>query len=81
MIIGFEVITGDWFSILNMALFAITNGYNSTLLMIYGPMMAKEEHREKAGIIMGFNLVGGIFFGALVALGMGQLEFTGGRFF
>ena len=81
MIIGFEVITGDWFSILNMALFAITNGYNSTLLMIYGPMMAREKHREKAGIIMGFHLAGGIFFGALVALGMGQFAFTGGRFF
>jgi hypothetical protein len=57
----------DWFRILNMALFSITNGYDSTLLMIYGPGFADNANKERAGIIMSFHLVGGIFFGALIA--------------
>lgn len=58
-----------------MALFALTNGYNSTLNMIYGPMGVKDEHKEKAGMIMAFHLVGGIFIGSLVAMLMGMITF------
>ena len=64
----------DWFRITNMALFALTNGYNSTLCMIYGPSLANNLNKEKAGIIMSFNLVGGIFFGSLIAsFGMNRI--------
>jgi len=65
----------DWFIILNMGLFAFSNGYNSTLNMIFGPMNVKDEHKEKAGMIMAFHLVGGIFAGSLVALLLGMVNF------
>jgi len=58
-----------------MGLFAFTNGYNSTLNMIYGPMGVRDEHKEKAGMIMAFNLVGGIFIGGLVAMLSGMFKF------
>lgn len=61
------IFQSDWFRILNMALFAITNGYNSTLCMIYGPTLADEANKERAGLIMNFHLVGGIFAGSLIA--------------
>ena len=57
----------DWFKFVNMALFALTNGYNSTLCMIYGPSMAEDKNKERAGLIMNFHLVGGIFMGSLIA--------------
>lgn len=61
------IFQSDWFRILNMALFALTNGYNSTLLMIYGPTLARDVDKERAGLFMSFHLVGGIFIGALIA--------------
>jgi len=61
------IFSSDWFRILNMAVFSITNGYNSTLTMIFGPSLAKEPDKERAGLIMSFHLVGGIFFGSLIA--------------
>lgn len=70
-----KLFQADWFRALNMAAFAITNGYNSTLLMTFGPMLVKDEHKERAGIIMAYNLVGGIFIGSLVAFGIGKINF------
>lgn len=57
----------DWFRLFNMAIFALTNGYNSTLCMIYGPSLVEDKNKERAGLLMSFHLVGGIFAGALVA--------------
>ena len=69
------IFNSDWFRILNMALFAFSNGYNSTLLMIYGPQFADENSKERAGILMSFHLVGGIFFGSLIAsFGMKEIN-------
>jgi len=62
-----SIFQSDWFRITNMALFALSNGYNSTLLMIYGPSMVEDENKERAGLLMSFHLVGGIFVGALIA--------------
>lgn len=61
------IFQADWFRIVNMALFSLTNGYNSTLLMIYGPTIVKDADKERAGLIMSFHLVGGIFLGSLIA--------------
>lgn len=61
------IFQSDWFRIFNMALFALTNGYNSTLCMIYGPTLVSDKNKERAGLIMSFHLVGGIFAGALIA--------------
>lgn len=68
------IFQADWFKILNMATFALTNGYNSTLAMIYGPSFASDADKEKAGILMSFHLVGGIFAGSLIAsFGMNKI--------
>lgn len=61
------IFKSDWFRIVNMAIFAITNGYNSTLLMMFGPSMVESHELERTGIIMGTHLVGGIFFGSIIA--------------
>ncbi|CAI2362582.1 unnamed protein product [Moneuplotes crassus] len=61
------IFQSDWFRILNMALFAVTNGYNSTLCMMYGPSQTDKNSKERAGIIMSFHLLGGVFVGALIS--------------
>lgn len=60
----------DWFMMVHMAIFAFTNGFGSTMNMIFGPMLVHDEHKEKAGMIMAFHLVGGICFGSFVAMGL-----------
>jgi hypothetical protein len=57
----------DWFKILNMILFALSNGYNGTLLMIYGPQEVDTEYKESAGMVCNLHLLGGIFMGCLFA--------------
>lgn len=59
----------DWWIILNIILFGITNGYLCSLAMIYGPQdeYFKEEERESAGKMMAFYLTAGIFIGSLLA--------------
>ena len=67
----------DWFRLINMALFAFTNGHASTLCMCFGPERVDDEDKELAGFVMGFSLCGGIFFGALLAtFGMGKIDFS-----
>ncbi|CAI2366910.1 unnamed protein product [Moneuplotes crassus] len=61
------IFESDWFRILNMAIFALTNGYNSTLCMVYGPSCTDKNSKERAGIIMSLHLVGGIFGGSLIS--------------
>lgn len=63
----------DFLMILNMIGFAFTNGYGSTLTMMFAPSLVKDEHKEKAGMIMAFHLVGGIMMGAFVAIGFSNL--------
>jgi len=76
VLVGFNLpFNQDWFKLLNMALFSITNGYNSTVLMGFGPSLVKDEHKERAGIIMSFHLTGGIFAGSFVAIAMGSINF------
>ncbi|CAD5111441.1 DgyrCDS749 [Dimorphilus gyrociliatus] len=54
-----------------MVLFAFTNGYLSTLCMMYGPMNAQEEDEETAGALMSFflalGLTAGSFFSFLLS--------------
>lgn len=63
---------GTWFKFINMALFAFSNGFVSTCLMIHGPSSVVNSMKERAGAIMSTSLVFGIFSGSLIAL-----NFTG----
>lgn len=63
-----RVIRSDGFAILVEALFALSNGYVGTLVMIYGPMrVTGARDRELAGIIMVVALTVGLTLG--VSLG------------
>ena len=57
-----------WFKFVNMAFFAVTNGYSCTCAMISGPAQVKPAWKDKAGSIMLASLVWGITVGAVLAL-------------
>lgn len=54
----------DYFPIIFMVLFAISNGYLGSLCMMYGPSMVEPEHAETAGTMMAFMLIIGLGVGA-----------------
>ena len=64
---------GDWFKIVNMALFAFTNGYCSTLCAIKTPSRAPEDSKEVVGTFVGVFITIGIVLGSISALGVGRL--------
>ena len=61
-----------------MIVFAFTNGYFSTIAMIFGPAPTAPEERETASTIMSFGLNFGIFCASFFALLM--LYFINGSF-
>ena len=65
------IFASDWFKLLNMALFALTNGYCTTLGSVYAPAEGKDDEKEQIGTLIGLNLGTGILGGAFVALGLG----------
>ena len=69
-LIGYDIadsfFVSDWWIMVNMAVFAFTNGYFSTLAMIYGPNDFQHQP-EVAGKIMAFYLTFGIFMGTVIA--------------
>ena len=65
--------SGDWFKLLNMACFAFTNGFVSTLCAIKSPSRAPEDSKEVVGTFVGVFITLGIVTGSLVALAIGSL--------
>lgn len=57
----------DIFKISNLALFSFTNGYHCTRLMVIGTKAVNLDLQEKAGMIMNWHWIGGIFAGSLIA--------------
>jgi len=53
-----------WFPYVLMLLLGTTNGYFSTILLMYAPGLVREEHREWAGSTMLFCLVSGLACGS-----------------
>ena len=58
---------GTWFKFVNMALYALTNGFCSTCSMILGPGSAPDSVKDKAGSTMSAALIIGIFCGQVVS--------------
>ncbi|KAK2560587.1 Equilibrative nucleoside transporter 3 [Acropora cervicornis] len=56
--------TEDYYPMVFMGLFAISNGYLGSLCMMYGPTMVESKHAETAGAMMAFMLIIGLAFGA-----------------
>jgi len=59
----------DWFIILNMCLFAFTNGYVSTLCAVKAPAQVEEDDRKgQVGAFIGTTLTFGILIGSIIAI-------------
>lgn len=54
----------DYYPIVFMVLFAISNGYLGSLCMMYGPSTVEPKHAETAGTMMAFLLIIGLALGA-----------------
>lgn len=63
----------DWFKILNLVLFAFTNGYISTLCAVKAPGTVKETRRAIVGAYIGVFIGIGILLGSILAIGMGPI--------
>lgn len=57
----------DAFPIIFMILFALSNGYLSTLSMMFGPTMVSTRHSNLAGTIMVFCLTFGLMSGSVLS--------------
>ena len=63
----------DWFKILNLVLFAFTNGYLSTLCAIKAPGTVKETRRAQVGAYIGLCINLGVTMGSILQIGMGPI--------
>ena len=61
----------DWLKLLNISLFAFSNGYVCTQCSIHAPAMVKEEQKMQIGMFVSIFLVLGIVCGSLTAIGVG----------
>ena len=62
------VFSSDWFIVVNVAFFALTNGYCTSCIMVLTPEQVKSDEKETAGYLISFPLMLGFFSGALLAL-------------
>eukprot|EP00026_Physarum_polycephalum_P008280 Phypoly_transcript_08362.p1 GENE.Phypoly_transcript_08362~~Phypoly_transcript_08362.p1 ORF type:complete len:227 (+),score=22.00 Phypoly_transcript_08362:819-1499(+) len=62
------LIANDFATCIIMALFGLTNGYCTTLAMIYGPQQVSSGEKEMAGMILSGCLTIGIILGSHFAL-------------
>lgn len=63
----------DWFKILNLALFAFSNGYTSTLCAIKAPGTVAPERGGQVGSFIGTTISMGILAGSTIAVGVGKV--------
>jgi equilibrative nucleoside transporter 1/2/3 len=69
-----RLILHDAFPLIFMALMAFTNGYLSSLVMMFAPSNVKEHEKQTAGTMMTFFLLLGICAGSNIGLGIGLLR-------
>ena len=72
-LIAFEVgpswlLNSDWFKILNLVLFAFTNGWLASLCIIKTPDYVQQSERGDIGTLINPAIVGGILIGTLLAV-------------
>jgi len=62
----------DTVKIINMVVFAFSNGFVSTLCAIKAPQYVPEDQREQVGIFVGLSIATGIVIGSLIAIPTGN---------
>lgn len=75
LLIAFDVapsaiFSSDWFILLNLALFSVSNGYVSTLCATKAPGTVEGEAKGQVGGFVGICISTGIVLGSLLAFGM-----------
>ena len=60
----------DVFPVVFMVLFACSNGYISSCIMMRGPGLVPKEHQELAGTLMVFALTCGLGGGSVTSFGV-----------
>ena len=65
--------SADWFKIVNIVVFAFTNGYCASLCAIKAPSRAPEDSKEVIGTFVGMFITVGIVLGSLGALSISPL--------
>lgn len=62
----------DWFRLVNLILFSLSNGYVSTLCIIIGPSLVKEkEQQQQVGLFGSIFLCLGITIGSIINIPVG----------
>jgi len=72
-----EAVTSDIYVYIMMSIFAISNGYLSSLVMMFGPTSVAPHERETAGGVMSLFLNVGILLGTLVSIIFKQVGLMG----
>eukprot|EP00118_Oscarella_pearsei_P004230 m.17713 g.17713 ORF g.17713 m.17713 type:complete len:439 (+) comp27542_c0_seq1:111-1427(+) len=67
------VLMSDAFPVVFMALMALSNGYLSTLAMMYGPGLVPDKDKETAGTMMAFFLGGGLVSGSAFSFAVTEI--------
>ena len=75
LLVAFDVapavlFSGDWFIILSLILFSLSNGYASTLCAVKAPQSVEGEAKGQVGGFVGVTISTGIVIGSILALGM-----------
>ena len=78
ILIAFEVgpdwlFLSDWFKLTNLALFAFSNGWQTSLCAINAPEYVQQSERGDVGALINPAIVGGILAGSLLAIPMLQV--------
>ena len=73
MLVAFEIgpewlFCSDWFKLLNMSLFAFTNGWLSSICIILTPEYIKQGDLGEIGGLFNVAIVGGITIGTVLAI-------------
>lgn len=63
----------DWFKMLNLFVFAFSNGYLSTLCAVKAPDTVRESRRAIVGSYIGTFISIGVLLGAFLQIGMGPI--------
>ena len=58
----------DWFPMINLILFGVSNGYCLTLLAIKAPSKAPMDHKDSVGRFVGIFITVGIVIGSAIAI-------------
>lgn len=67
-LIKYDIYQSDWFNLLNIILFGISNGYCLNVIAIKTPQKAPDDKKSTIGIFISIFVIGGIMLGSLAAI-------------